>query len=100
VENRFDAELEAQRKVARLHEAQAKEAEGKTQRLLQEVESLRKTYDDQAKRAEERAAAQRERFGKQLADVEKVCVGVDVCLLCGRTGGGGVAPRKSRGLPA
>lgn len=79
MENRFDAELEAQRKVARLHEEQAKEAEGKVQRLLQEVESLRKTYEDQARRAEERAAAQRERFARQLADAEKVgdglCVG-------------------------
>ena len=72
MENRFDAELEAQRKVARLHEEQAKEAEGKTQRLLQEVDALRKTYEDQARRAEERSAAQRERFGKQLADAEKV----------------------------
>lgn len=74
MENRFDAELEAQRKVARLHEEQAKEAEGKTQRLLQEVESLRKTYEDQAKRAEERGAAQRERFEKRLADADKVRV--------------------------
>ena len=78
MEKRFDAELEAQRKVTRLHEEQAKEAEGKVQRLLQEVESLRTTYEDQARRAEERAAAQRERFARQLADAEKVGDGLGV----------------------
>ena len=88
MENRFDAELEAQRKVARLHEEQAKQAEGKVQRLLQEVESLRTTYEDQARRAEERAAAQRERFARQLADVEKVQWGL-ICRF------GGVCLRHS-----
>lgn len=48
------------------------QAEAKTQRLLREVDSLRKTYEDQAQRAEERGAAARERFEKQLADAEKV----------------------------
>jgi nucleoprotein TPR len=71
IESRFDAELEAQRRVARLQEEQRKEAFTARDALLQEVQSLKGAYERQLQQQKERLQAQREKYEKLLEELNQ-----------------------------
>jgi len=71
IESRFDAELEAQRRVARLQEEQRKEAFTARDALLQEVQSLKGAYERQLQQQKERLQAQREKYEKLVEELKQ-----------------------------
>lgn len=54
VEQRFDAELAAQRNLTGLYEKASKDAEERVQTLLKEVQSLKETCENQVRRYNDR----------------------------------------------
>lgn len=49
VEERFSAELEAQRRIVKLHEERTREAEARAENLLKEMQSIKTAYDTQVR---------------------------------------------------